>query len=184
MRLPGFGYKATVQQWRKQIFVMSACKKRADKNPASTYNIAGFTVGFLLYCVERLPPQLVLAHHAGEALHVEDLVHGCAASAFPNNILPTASTAACHQKEGTWVSASSHLSLGRKYSCMLPSHSKQQEHGSSASTGATDAIAGNNPAQWNTLQCYPSWNDLEKLETGPQNYTEILTAGASGWQPS
>lgn len=57
-------------------------------------NIAGFTVGFLLYCVERLPPQLVVAHHAGEALHVEDLVHGCAASAFPNNILPTASTAA------------------------------------------------------------------------------------------
>lgn len=59
-----------------------------------TYNIAGFTVGFLLHCIERLTPQLVVAHHAGEALHVEDLVHGCAASPFPNNILPTAGTAA------------------------------------------------------------------------------------------
>lgn len=82
-----------------------------------TYDIAGFTVGFLLHCVERLSPQLVVAHHAGEALHVEDLVHGRAASAFPNNILPAAGTAACHQKEGTWVSASSHPQLQRGCSC-------------------------------------------------------------------
>lgn len=161
----------------KKTNVCDICtiKTSRQKKPTSTYNIAGFTVGFLLYCVERLPPQLVVAHHAGEALHVEDLVHGCAASAFPNNILPTASTAACHQKKGTWVSASSHP----QYSCMLPLYSRQHEHGSSASTGAIGATAGNDPAHWNTLHCYPTWNDPEKLETGPQNYREIPTAGTS-----
>lgn len=161
----------------KKTNVCGICtiKTSRQKKPTSTYNIAGFTVGFLLYCVERLPPQLVVAHHAGEALHVEDLVHGCAASAFPNNILPTASTAACHQKKGTWVSASSHP----QYSCMLPLYSRQHERGSSASTGAIGATAGNDPAHWNTLHCYPTWNDPEKLETGPQNYREIPTAGTS-----
>lgn len=65
-----------------------------------THNVAGFTVGFLLHGIERLSPQLVVAHYAGETLHVEDLVHGCAASAFSNNVLPAAGTASCHQGKG------------------------------------------------------------------------------------
>lgn len=85
---------------RNQCF-QCLCIKIRVQTRMGTYNIAGFTVGFLLHCVERLSPQLVVAHHAGEALHMEDLVHGRAAGAFPNNILPTAGTAACHQRART-----------------------------------------------------------------------------------
>lgn len=57
-------------------------------------NVAGLAIGFLLHSVERLPAELVAADDAGETVHVEDLIHGSAACAFPNHILPTASTAA------------------------------------------------------------------------------------------
>lgn len=57
-------------------------------------NVAGLTVSFLLYCIEGLSPELVVADDAGKTVHVEDLIHGSASCLFPNDILPTASTAA------------------------------------------------------------------------------------------
>lgn len=79
-----------------------------------THNVAGFTVSFLLHGIERLSPQLVVAHYAGETLHVEDLVHGCATGAFSNNILPAAGTASCHQRERTVVKARPSFQLQRR----------------------------------------------------------------------
>lgn len=57
-------------------------------------NVAGLTVGFLLHGVEGLPPELAVADDARETIHMEDLVHGSASCPFPNDIFPTASTAA------------------------------------------------------------------------------------------
>lgn len=57
-------------------------------------NVAGLTVSFLLHGIEGLSPELVAADDAGETVHVEDLIHGSASRPFPNDILPTASTAA------------------------------------------------------------------------------------------
>lgn len=91
---------------------------RTDTALLQCVDIAGFTVGFLLHCVERLSPQLVVAHHAGEALHVEDLVHGRAASAFPNNILPTAGTAAKVVIRGRILHVIQHF-LGQMFQLIL-----------------------------------------------------------------
>lgn len=63
-----------------------------------TYDVAGLTVGFLLHSIEGLPSELVAADDARETVHVEDLVHGSASCAFPDHILPTASTAAWKKK--------------------------------------------------------------------------------------
>lgn len=57
-------------------------------------NVAGLAVCFLFHSVEGLPSELVVTDDAGKAIHVEDLVHGCASSSFPNDVFPTASTAA------------------------------------------------------------------------------------------
>lgn len=57
-------------------------------------NVAGLAVGFLLHGVEGLSPELVVADDARETIHMEDLVHGSASCPFPNDIFPTASTAA------------------------------------------------------------------------------------------
>lgn len=57
-------------------------------------NVAGLTVSFLFHGIEGLSPELVAADDAGETVHVEDLIHGSASCPFPNDILPTASTAA------------------------------------------------------------------------------------------
>lgn len=84
---------------RNKCFPGLFIKIRAQRG-TGTHNVAGFTVSFLLHSIERLSPQLVVAHYAGETLHVEDLVHGCAAGAFSNNILPAAGTASCHRGKG------------------------------------------------------------------------------------
>ena len=63
-----------------------------------TYNVAGLTIGLLLHGIERLSSELVVTDDAGEAIHVEDLIHGGASCPFSNHILPTASTAACKIK--------------------------------------------------------------------------------------
>lgn len=57
-------------------------------------NVAGLTVGLLLHGIERLSSELVVTDDAGEAVHVEDLIHGGASCPFSNHVLPTASTAA------------------------------------------------------------------------------------------
>lgn len=57
-------------------------------------DVAGLTVGFLLHSIEGLPTKLVVADDAGETVHMEDLVHGSASCPFPNDVFPTASTAA------------------------------------------------------------------------------------------
>lgn len=56
-------------------------------------DVAGLTVGFLLHGIEGLASELAAAGHAGETLHMENLVHCCAPGAFPDHILPTAGTA-------------------------------------------------------------------------------------------
>lgn len=61
-----------------------------------THNVARLTVSLLLHSIERFPSQLAAAGHAHEAVHMEDLIHGSAASAFTNHVLPTARTAACN----------------------------------------------------------------------------------------
>lgn len=57
-----------------------------------TYNVTRLTVGFLVHSIEGLPPQLAVAGHADEAVHMEDLVHGGAARSLSHHILATAST--------------------------------------------------------------------------------------------
>lgn len=104
---------------RNRRFPCLCIKIRAQRG-TGTHNVAGFTVGFLLHSVERLSPQLVVAHHAGETLHVEDLVHGRAPGAFSNHILPAAGTASCHRGKDRshskalvpgWGCPSTHLCL-------------------------------------------------------------------------
>lgn len=60
-----------------------------------THNIAGFTVGPAVDGIERLSPEAAVAGGTGEALDVEDLVHGHAARAVAHHILPALSAAAC-----------------------------------------------------------------------------------------
>lgn len=64
------------------------------KMSLGTYNVAGFTIRFLLHRVERLASELVATCHAGKTFHVEHLVHGGASSAFPDNVLTATGTAA------------------------------------------------------------------------------------------
>lgn len=59
-----------------------------------TYNVAGLTVRLLLHGIERLSSEFVVTDDAGEAIHMEDLIHGGASCSFPNYVFPTASTAA------------------------------------------------------------------------------------------
>lgn len=58
-----------------------------------THNIARLTVRLLLHGEERLATQLGAAGHADEAVDVEDLVHGSAASTFTHYVLSTAGAA-------------------------------------------------------------------------------------------
>lgn len=57
-------------------------------------DVAGLTVGFLLHGVEGLSSELVAADDAGKTIHMEDLIHGGASRPFPDDVFPTASTAA------------------------------------------------------------------------------------------
>lgn len=57
-------------------------------------NVAGLAIGFLLYSIEGLPSELVVTDDAGKTIYVEDLIHGSASCTFPNDVFPTASTAA------------------------------------------------------------------------------------------
>lgn len=57
-------------------------------------NVAGLAVCLLLHGVERLSSQLDVTDDAGEAIHVEDLIHGGTSCSFSNYIFPTAGTAA------------------------------------------------------------------------------------------
>lgn len=59
-----------------------------------THDVAGLAVRLLLHGIERLSSELDVADHAGEAIHVEDLVHGGASRPFSNDVFPTAGTAA------------------------------------------------------------------------------------------
>lgn len=67
---------------------------RTHVAPLQSVNVAGLTIGLLLHGIERLSSELVVTDDAGEAIHVEDLIHGSASCPFPNHVLPTASTAA------------------------------------------------------------------------------------------
>lgn len=60
-----------------------------------TYNVTALAVALLLECVERLPSKPRVTGDAGEALHVEHLLHGDAAAAVANHIVPTAGAATC-----------------------------------------------------------------------------------------
>lgn len=66
---------------------------RVFEGTGVTYNIARLAVGLLLHSVEGLATQLGAAGHADEAVNMEDLVHGSAASAFTHYVLSTAGTA-------------------------------------------------------------------------------------------
>lgn len=57
-------------------------------------NVAGLTVCLLLHGIEWLSSEFVVTDDAGEAIHMEDLIHGGASCPFPNHVFPTASTAA------------------------------------------------------------------------------------------
>lgn len=57
-------------------------------------NVAGLAVCLLLHGIERLSSELDVTDHAGEAIHMEDLVHGGASRSFSNYVFPTAGTAA------------------------------------------------------------------------------------------
>lgn len=57
-------------------------------------NVAGLAVCLLLHGIERLSSELDITDDAGEAIHVEDLIHGGASCSFSNYIFPTAGTAA------------------------------------------------------------------------------------------
>lgn len=63
-----------------------------------TYYVAGLAVGLLVHGIEGLPTQLGVAGHADEAVHVEDLVHGSAASALAHHVLSAAGTSTCGQR--------------------------------------------------------------------------------------
>lgn len=153
---------------KNQFFQCLSIKTRVQTR-IGTYNVAGFTVGFLLHGIERLSPQLVVALHTGEAFHVEDLVHGCAASAFPNNILPTAGTAACHQTKRTWVKAHSSPQLQRKSFLTPVTHS---EKGTMAAQSTEEQFV----PLLAKIQCWSTWNDLQNLETSYQDCTDTTAA--------
>lgn len=57
------------------------------------YDVAGLTVRLLVHSVEGFSAQGFAAGHADEAVDVEHLVHGGAASTLAHHILPTAGTA-------------------------------------------------------------------------------------------
>lgn len=57
-------------------------------------NVAGLAVCLLLHSIERLSSELDITDNAGEAIHVEDLIHGSTSCSFSNDIFPTAGTAA------------------------------------------------------------------------------------------
>lgn len=57
-------------------------------------DVAGLAVRLLLHGIEGLSSELDVADHAGEAIHVKDLVHGSASRPFSNDVFPTAGTAA------------------------------------------------------------------------------------------
>lgn len=57
-------------------------------------DVAGLAVGLLLHGVERLSSELDTTDHAGEAIHMEDLIHGGASCSFSNYVFPTVGTAA------------------------------------------------------------------------------------------
>lgn len=86
------------------------CQRRQSRwrTSVGTYNVAGLTIGLLLHSIERLSSELVVTDDAGEAIHVEDLIHGGASCPFSNHILPTASAAAykikgCLLQRNSWI---------------------------------------------------------------------------------
>lgn len=142
-----------------------------------THNVAGFTVGFLLHGVERLSPQLALARYAGEALHMEDLVHGCATGAFSNNILPAAGTASCHQRERTRVKASLSSQLHRG-SLHLPMAGEGDVAAQSTEKQFVLLLA-KIQCHWKAFWWWSTWKDLERIEIGSQDSTHVSHAAAS-----
>lgn len=69
------------------------------KSTKVAYNIARLTVRLLLHGVEGLATQLGAAGHAHKAVDVEDLIHGGAAGAFSDHVLPTAGTSPWEHEE-------------------------------------------------------------------------------------
>ena len=61
---------------------------------AQTHDVAALAVALLVQGVEGLPPQAGVAGDAGEALHVEHLLHGDAAAAVAQHVVPAAGAAA------------------------------------------------------------------------------------------
>ena len=74
-------------------------KRKTNRQKNSTYDIARLTVGFFLHGKEGLATQLGAAGHADEAVDMEDLVHGSAASPFTHYVLSAACAAACGDTE-------------------------------------------------------------------------------------
>ena len=68
-----------------------------DMQGCVAYYVAGLAVGLLVHGVEGLAAQLGSAGHADEAVHVEHLVHGGAASALAHHVLSAAGTATWRQ---------------------------------------------------------------------------------------
>lgn len=88
--------------------------RRAGSNQKNnTHNVARLAVRFLLHGKEGLATQLGAAGHADEAVHVEDLVHGGAAGALADHVLPAAGAAACGDTEDTrWTRSKGQVSYG------------------------------------------------------------------------
>lgn len=163
MGLWGFNCKASIQQWKDSHF-LCLCIEIWVQTRRDTYDIAGLAVGLLLHCVERLSPQLVVALNAGEALHVEDLVHGRAAGAFPNNVLPAARTATCHQTERTPTKVSSCSQLQKRCSHTPVLESKWDTMAQPAEEQVVSLLS-QTQRQWKAVWWWPAWKDPESLET-------------------
>ena len=59
----------------------------------SSHNVTVLAVALLVQGVERLPAETGVAGDAGETLHVEHLLHGDAAAAVAQDVVPAAGTA-------------------------------------------------------------------------------------------
>ena len=59
----------------------------------SSHNVTVLAVALLVQGIERLPPETGMAGDAGETLHVEHLLHGDAATAVAQDVVPAAGTA-------------------------------------------------------------------------------------------
>lgn len=84
------------ESWRHLYGITGIWSKKTDRRRPNvpTHDVAGLAVRLLLHGIERLSSELDVADHAGEAIHVEDLVHGGASRPFSNDVFPTAGTAA------------------------------------------------------------------------------------------